>query len=393
MRIGVAGPMTLDLLRPYLPASVQLPKGYPFPMTALLAAELIQRGHEVVAYTTSSDLSRLSCIYGSGLTLCVVPSRPQHRARTFFREEITGIRNAMREQPCDFLHAHWTYEFAIAALGTGLPTLVTVHDSAPAIFQQFRDAYRLVRWAMSAYALKRAPHLSTVSPYLWGTLSGSVRAKTTIIPNFINDSLAAEVPSTSRGRYIITVCNGFSRRKNLSNGLLGFREMLSAGKHIQFLMVGGGCEIGGPVYRFCEKSGCLDNVVFVGPASYGRVLELVGNAMLMLHPSSEESFGMSVLEAMALGTPVIAGIRSGNMPHLIQHGHTGLLCDITSPESIGSSLRTLCSDENLRREMGLSARRHAIKNYSASVVVDQYLEAYQKVLDGHPFPAEAALCN
>jgi glycosyltransferase involved in cell wall biosynthesis len=247
---------------------------------------------------------------------------------------------------------------------------------------------------MSAYALNRAPNLSTVSPYLWKTLSRSVREKTTIIPNFIGGNLwTRTVPPSARGRYVITVCNGFSRRKNLANGLLGFRQALSSIKDVQFLLVGSGCEPGGPVHRFCEESGCLDNVVFAGPAPYGKVLDLVGNAMLMLHPSYEESFGMSVLEAMALGTPVIAGDRSGNMPHLIKHGETGHLCDIRKPDSIAAALRALCADDSLRAEIGLAASRHAAETYSASVVVGQYLEAYRRILSGHPAALEACLCN
>ena len=394
MRIGIAGPMTLELLKPYLPDSCPLPQGYPFPMTAILVGELLQRGYEITAYTTSTDITETYTVSGPKLTLCVSPSRPRHRAKTLFREDVRGLVNSLQAHPCDVLHAHWTYEFAMAALASGLPSLITIHDWAWAILCQYKDAYRLVRWGINAYTTRRAPHLSTVSPYMWEHLPPSVRQKTHVIPNFVTDSLSdRSAPNAPREDYLISVCNGFSRRKNLETALLGFRQAQSSLKGVRYLLVGQDCQPGGPAQRFCEANGCLENVVFAGPVSYDRVLDMVGNALAMLHPSYEKSFGMSVLEAMALGTPVIAGAQSGNMPHLIQHGTTGFLCDVAEPASIGTALRTLRADDSLRRSIGIAARRHGKENYSASVVVGRYLDAYQEILGGRSRALETCLCN
>jgi hypothetical protein len=55
------------------------------------------------------------------------------RAWDLFAQERAGLERAMREDPCDVVHAHWTYEFALAALASGQPTLVTARDWAPTI--------------------------------------------------------------------------------------------------------------------------------------------------------------------------------------------------------------------------------------------------------------------
>jgi len=394
MRIGIAGPMTLELLRPHLPDAVRLPRGYPFPMTALLVAELLEMGHEVTAFTTSTDIAEPYVVSNAPFTLCVAPSRPRHRARGLFREEIDGLTRVLRAHPCDVVHAHWTYEFALAALASGMPPLVTVHDSATAVLLQFRDAHRLVRWMLNARTLRRAPYLSAVSPYIWSALPQPAKQRAAIIPNFVSHRVGAQVlPPEARGSYVISVCNGFTRLKNLQTALLGFHQALSRVLGIRYVLVGQDCEVGGPAYRFCEEHGCLDNVVFAGPVPYAQVLEKVAGAAIMLHPSYEESFGMSVLEAMALGTPVVAGDHSGNMPNLIENGRTGWLCDVSSPAAIADALCALFAGRALRDRIGEAARDTACKKYSAPVVVNQYLNAYKRVLAGHPLTPESCLCN
>jgi len=70
-------------------------------------------------------------VWVPGLPDLVSPMRPRprHRALDLFAAERAGVRQAMEEDPCDLIHAQWTYEFALAALATGQPTLVTAHDA------------------------------------------------------------------------------------------------------------------------------------------------------------------------------------------------------------------------------------------------------------------------
>lgn len=393
MHIGIAGPMSLDLLRTHLPSGCSLPQGYPFPLISLLVKELLERGHEVTAYTTDTDLHEPLFISNSPLTLCIVPSRPRHRAKTLFRQEITGLVRAMRAHPCDLVHAQWTYEFALAALASGLPSLVTAHDSASAVLLQHRDAYRLVRWGMNAVTLRRARHLSAVSPYVWEGLPRTARQFTTVIPNFVPDAvLNRTTASAPRENYIISVCNGFSRLKNLQNGLLAFRQARLGLNNIKYVLVGQGSEPGGPAYAFCKAHECLENVVFAGPTSHDRVLDLIGKALLMLHPAYEEACSVAVLESMALGTPVIGGRHSGGIPYMIEHARTGYLCDVADPANIASTISTIAGDAGLRRCMGEAAQEKVRRNYSASVIVNGYLDAYRVVLAGRAAAQEVCSC-
>ena len=128
-------------------------------------------------------------------------------------------------------------------------------------------------------------------------------------------------------------------------------------------------------------SGDIRYVGAAGPAERDRLL---GGALGLLHLIHfAEPFGLSVVEAMACGTPVIAYPR-GSMVELIKHGVSGFLADseaeaVTAVERLGSLDRT-------------AVRAHA-EYFSDARMVDAYLAAYQAVLLGERGPGASGMSN
>jgi len=113
-------------------------------------------------------------------------------------------------------------------------------------------------------------------------------------------------------------------------------------------------------------------VTFVGSAGPGQRDNLLGGAYALLHPISfDEPFGLSVIEAMACGTPVIAFNR-GSMPEVICHGQTGYL--VHSVEEAVDKLREI---PQLRRR---HCRRWVEEKFSVDRMVDDYLRVYREIL-------------
>lgn len=115
-----------------------------------------------------------------------------------------------------------------------------------------------------------------------------------------------------------------------------------------------------------------DRVVYlgsVGPADRGRIL---GSGAALLHPIRfAEPFGLSVVEAMACGTPVVA-YRKGSMPEVVDEGVTGRLVTgldeaVAAVEGIDAIDRTGCA-------------RRARERFSADRMVDDYLAIYRKII-------------
>jgi glycosyltransferase involved in cell wall biosynthesis len=119
-----------------------------------------------------------------------------------------------------------------------------------------------------------------------------------------------------------------------------------------------------------------DRIRFVGSVGPEQRDELLGKADALLHPIQfDEPFGLSVVEAMACGTPVIAFSR-GSMPELIRDGENGFLA--ADVDGAVKALRRL--DEISRR----ACRVWVEERFSVDRMVEDYLRVYQSVMDRWP---------
>jgi len=113
-------------------------------------------------------------------------------------------------------------------------------------------------------------------------------------------------------------------------------------------------------------------VEFVGAAGPERRNTLLGDALALLHPINfEEPFGLSVVESMACGTPVVAFCR-GSMMEIITDGVDGYLA-----KDVDEAVRAVGSIETIDRR---ACRKTVKERFSASRMVDEYIAVYQKIL-------------
>lgn len=323
-------------------------------------------------------------VYDDGrLIVCIAPREP-HAGRDLFRSERKNLLYLMRRYEVDVIHAHWTYEFAWAALDSGAPVLVTAHDDAPSVLRHQFDWYRLARLLMNTIVLQRTKYLSVVSSYLYSRLSRSARKKAVIIPDFFNAEIAKRYKAAdNKSHYILSISNGFGKRKNISTALDAYTLVRRKFPHVEYHLVGDGMEIGGPAHRFALANRIANGVTFCGSLSHNALLTKLSMASVFLHPAKEESFGMAPLEAMVVGTPVVGGSQSGNIPFLLDYGKAGQLCNVNSAEAIAAAVIHLLSNPEHARVMSNNAHAFAENNFSDRVIVDKYLEYYQAIVNAH----------
>ena len=118
-----------------------------------------------------------------------------------------------------------------------------------------------------------------------------------------------------------------------------------------------------------------ERVTYVGSVGPQHRDRLLGGAHALLHPISfAEPFGLSVLEAMACGTPVVAFDR-GSMPELIRDGSNGFLAG-----NVGEAVAALARVPSLDRHV---CRRYVEQHFTSARMVEDYLRVYQTVLLRH----------
>ena len=195
-----------------------------------------------------------------------------------------------------------------------------------------------------------------------------------LLPNFIQDS-------TFR-RYAARTVTQSERIKVMYAGWInvvkGCREILTVARQlpeVEFILLG-------PVKADMEPhlQTLPANVMLGGEVSSDIVLQQMSTSDLFLFPTSHaEGFPNVVLEAMAVGLPVVA-TRVGAIPEMIEDGKGGLLVSGPYTDEIVSTLRTLIADPEMRLQMGEFNHRKAQTRYASSVVVPRLISLYQRLL-------------
>lgn len=129
--------------------------------------------------------------------------------------------------------------------------------------------------------------------------------------------------------------------------------------------------------------GYADRLRFTGPRNDVRRLMAAMDVITL--PSRYEACSMAIIEAMAVGKPVVA-TRAGGNPELVRDGETGLLIERT-PEALAEALMTILADASRRRQMGEAALQLARERFASSVTAHQIEELYSRLVN----PATAPL--
>lgn len=389
MYIAVLAPIATEDL---IPESERLsmksyPKGYEgAPLTSALIKEYITRGHKVLAITTDARMASnvAPFVYESGLlTFIVVPSRRHAfrfngkrvgRAVDFYQFERKQVTALLEKYQPGIVHAHWSYEFAMAALKYDVRALITVHDDPWVVMKFLRTMLRFIRLLMAHFVFYRGKRFTTISPYLAHSLSRYISSEISIIPNPLTTSANAFSKDKPSTKIITAVMNGWDKRKNGERLLLAFKNLQLRHPDLILWAIGTAFEPEGEAAIICQQQH-INNVVCWGKLPHTQVLEKLSASTIVLHTSLEESFGMILIEAMSYGIPIVAGKDSGAVPWVVQDG--GLLVDVTNINAITEAVNKFLTDEALYTRTAKKAKETVNARFSLQSIADQYLRLYE----------------
>jgi glycosyltransferase involved in cell wall biosynthesis len=400
VHIAIAAPIAGDDVRAFLDASGgPIPGGYVgAPLTGILIGELLRLGHRVTGITTDPQLPLDGGPVrreGPNFSFVACPARPRAwrpngwrlgRAVDLFAFERRQIRQALIAAAPDFVHAHWSYEFALAALAQQVPHLITCHDSPAVVLRFTRSFYRALRYVMAKQVFSKGREFSTVSDYMARELAPLLRGGA---PQVIPNPVAAQVfalgrqHQSSNSRRVAMVCNGWDSRKNPEPALRAFALWRAAEPAAELHLWGADFGRGELAQRWAQAESLTGGVHFHGRLPHQDLVRVLADMDALLHPALEESFGVVLAEAMALGLPVVAGAQSGAVPWVLGadtsgRSEAGLLVDVRDASQIATALRSLFETGYAARS--LAGMQLAQSAYSPAAVAGAYLRRYENIL-------------
>ena len=354
-------------------------------MATPLITEFLKKGHELVIVTLDETISSPAIFYGDRITVFVGKYRKYGKIRAFtrFSLEIKQMYDFLKDNPCDIYSAHWSYEFALAALRLDADkTVITLRDNPYKVYELLHDYYRKKRLEMSEKVFSEGKNFVAVSGFIAESLGEKIDNNIVVIPNAIrniwnnvqNKKLNKKTP------VIITVNQGFSELKNTQNTIKAFQKIVNEIPTAQLHMYGREFESGGKAEKWTSEHHCLNGIYFEGERTSEQLVEIFKTADLLIHASYEESFGNVLVEAMACKTVVIGGKYSGAVPWVLSNGKNGILVDISSPEKIGDAAIRILQDEKLWHKYMEQAYKDVFERFSIEKIADQYLILFKEIV-------------
>ena len=126
--------------------------------------------------------------------------------------------------------------------------------------------------------------------------------------------------------------------------------------------------------------GLEESVSFLGKLD--QIAPLLAAADLFLLPSQSESFGLSALEALASGVPVV-GTNAGGLPEVVRDGETGILCAVGDVPGMAAASLGILQDPKRWAEMSRLAASDARARFSQDAIVTKYESLYRTSLSTH----------
>lgn len=387
MHIALVGPCApgdiADLVAPSQSGDARTAAGKRGVPVSELAAGLVEAGHDVTVCTLDFRADAVP-LHFTGPRFRFVSEPARHQPRRYLSDLYARERGtlvaALREWRPDLVHAHWTYEFALAAQDSLLPYVTTAHDAPLTILRHARDPYRAVRLAVAARARLGVKDLSVVSPYLVHRWRREMlfRRRIAVIPNSVPRTSVAKHRSPSDHPIVLEVAE-HGPLKNVRGLLRAFALVRQQIPEAELRLAGHGLGPNGPVVPWAVAHGLSLGVSFLGYREPSDLADEYARAWLFAHASHEESFGLTVLEAIASGLPAVAGKDSGGVRYVLGDGRAGWLTDVSRPEVFAKQIAQLIAGGPLDQQPGTT--EYVQKNFSLESVTCAYLGWYRAVLD------------
>ncbi len=353
-------------------------------LATALGAELAQRGHEVHFFSYAKPV-RLDL--GAPRTFfhkVVVNQYSLFKYPDYTLPLAVKMADVARAHALDIFHVHYAVPHATAAyladqmLGKNAPGIVTTLHGTDTTLLGKDPSYR----AAIEHALSHSDAITAVSESLRDETRATFQLHRTVevVHNFFTPPSPPRTRTAVReelglapGEFLVVHMSNLRPGKRVDLLLRAVAATRRRSDLRLLILAGGPFDEHAPLL---DELGLRDRVIL--KEEVADVENYLNAADAGLYTSETESFGLSILETLFYGKPVVA-FRVGGIPEVVRDGENGFLHPFGDTAAMARSLDALVDSPDLARTLGAQGRRHVARHFSASEIVPQYEAVYRRV--------------
>jgi len=290
------------------------------------------------------------------------------------------LRKLIVAESVDLVHAHLPTMGIIARTVSPVPVVYTEHGIA--------SSYRLATRIANRMTYRRNRAVIAVSRAVADSVASYPGPDPIVIPNAVEVAVRSGAARGARAELglapddplVVHVGNIRPGKGHEDLVLATARLEGRASPNVTVVSIGAETSPGDieRLRRLARAQGVADRLHFLGRRV--DALSFVAAADVYVHPSAVESFGVAVLEAMALGRPVVA-TAAGGVTELVMDGETGILVPPGDPDALAAGIDRLLDDRESAAGLGAAAFRLASERHGLERMVRAIEAVYEAVLE------------
>ncbi len=358
-------------------------------MATELGIALAQRGHEVHFITYKQPFRLPAFLPGVFFHEVDVGKYPLFEYPPYDLALAVRMHEVVRQHGLQLLHVHYAIPHATSAwiarqmlreTGEDVILMTTLHGTDITIVGQDHSFH-----AITKFSIEKSDVITAVSRFLREETIytfGCAGCDVHVVHNFVDPAIydrsryAPLLREQLGGRPIMMHVSNFRAVKRVRDVVRIFAavraELPSA-----LVMVGDGPDRV-DAEEEAQTLGVAGDVHFLGRID--DVAPLLASADLFLLPSNRESFGLSALEALATGVPVI-GSLAGGLPEVVRDGETGVLRPVGDVAGMAGAALEMLGDRARWVEMSQCASADARRRFSRDEIVSEYVALYERAVN------------
>lgn len=351
-----------------------------------LGLKLADRGHEIhfISYESPMRLNKfLNNIYFHEVE---IPHYPLFEHNLYTLALAGKIIDVVKYEKLDIIHAHYAIPHAISGIisknvlkDNNVKLVTTLHGTDITLVGLEPAFHPLIK-----YSLDNSDAVTAVSQYLRTNTEQhfNPEKKINVIYNFIDLDEYKRNPCSKikesiapNGEKILLHISNFRPVKRVQDTVRILAEVIKS-VPAKLVLIGDGPERS-DAEKLSRELGVAEHVRFLGKQH--ALVDLLSAADIFLLPSQSESFGLSALEAMSCGTPVVAS-NIGGIPEVVIHGEAGYVSEFGDVARMAKYVVSLLTNDRKWQTFSDNARRIAEEKFDCKMIIPKYEKLYEKLM-------------